>query len=97
MGQKVNPIGFRTGVMLGWKSRWYASKQQFKELLLEDQKIRNFIKRHPKKAQYRHAGIAKIEVGQRRRLWIWTHDIVDWLRLWAWSWCAGTPWRPGSR
>ena len=66
MGQKVNPIGFRTGVMLGWKSRWYASKQQFKELLLEDQKIRHFIKRHPKKAQYRHAGIDKIEIERTR-------------------------------
>ena len=31
MGQKVNPVGFRTGIMEGWKSRWYASKQEFKE------------------------------------------------------------------
>jgi len=66
MGQKVNPIGYRTGVMLGWKSRWYASKQEFKDLLLEDQKIRNFIKRHPKKAQYRHAGIDRIEIERTR-------------------------------
>lgn len=66
MGQKVNPIGYRTGIMLGWKSRWYASKQQFKELLLEDQKIRTFIKRHPQKAQYRHAGIDKIEIERTR-------------------------------
>jgi small subunit ribosomal protein S3 len=29
MGQKVNPTGFRTGVMTGWKSRWYASKKEF--------------------------------------------------------------------
>ena len=43
MGQKVNPIGFRTGVMMGWKSRWYASKQEFADLLVEDQKIRDFI------------------------------------------------------
>ena len=62
MGQKVNPIGVRTGVMIGWKSRWYASKQDFSELLLEDFKIRNFIKKHPKKSQYRQAGIDKIEV-----------------------------------
>ena len=33
MGQKVNPIGFRTGVMEDWKSRWYASKQEFASLL----------------------------------------------------------------
>ncbi len=66
MGQKVNPIGYRTGVMLGWKSRWYAPKAQFKELLLEDQRIRNFIKNHPKKTQYRHAGIDKIEIERTR-------------------------------
>ena len=40
MGQKINPIGFRTGIMLGWKSRWYASKKEFAELLVEDHKIR---------------------------------------------------------
>ena len=45
MGQKVNPVGFRTGVVLGWKSRWYASKQEFAELLLEDQKIRKLSSR----------------------------------------------------
>ena len=43
MGQKVNPVGFRTGIMLGWKSRWYASKKEFADLLMEDQKIRKFI------------------------------------------------------
>ena len=57
MGQKVNPIGFRTGVMMGWKSRWYASKQDYAALLIEDQKIRHFVKKHPKKSQYRQAGI----------------------------------------
>lgn len=66
MGQKVNPIGFRTGVMIGWKSRWYASKKDFAELLLEDRKIRHFIKKHPKKTQYRQAGIDKIEVERTR-------------------------------
>lgn len=66
MGQKVNPIGFRTGIVLGWKSRWYASKQEFAELLLEDQKIRNFVKNHPKKQQYRNAGIDKIEIERTR-------------------------------
>ena len=66
MGQKVNPIGYRTGVVLGWKSRWYASKQDFAALLLEDQKIRKFIKNHPKKTQYRNAGIDKIEIERTR-------------------------------
>lgn len=66
MGQKVNPIGFRTGIMIGWKSRWYASKQEFAELLYEDLKVRDFIKKHPKKQQYRNAGIDRIEIERTR-------------------------------
>ena len=31
-------------------------------------------------------GIAKITIESRPLLWIWTHDLIDWLRLWAWSW-----------
>ena len=61
MGQKVNPIGFRTGIMEGWKSRWYASKQEFKELLIEDHRIRKFI--HDK---YKFAGIPKVEIERTR-------------------------------
>jgi len=66
MGQKVHPISYRTGVMIGWKSRWYASKQDFSELLIEDHKIRNFIKNNPKKSQYRSAGIDRIEIERTR-------------------------------
>jgi small subunit ribosomal protein S3 len=66
MGQKVNPIGYRTGVMVGWKSRWYASKKEFSELLIEDRKIREFIKNHPQKTQYRNAGIDRIEIERTR-------------------------------
>jgi small subunit ribosomal protein S3 len=43
MGQKVNPTGFRTGVTLGWKSRWFAPKSNYGEFLVEDQKIRKFL------------------------------------------------------
>jgi len=66
MGQKVNPVGFRTGVVIGWKSRWFASKQDFADLLIEDQKIRTFIKNHPKRSQYRQAGIDRIEIERTR-------------------------------
>ncbi len=67
MGQKVNPIGFRTGVMTGWKSRWYASKQEFAELLVEDQKIRNFIKkRTDSSGKPMYPMIAKIEIERTR-------------------------------
>jgi len=61
MGQKVNPIGFRTGTMLGWKSRWYAAKKEFGDLLVEDQKIRSYVKK-----KYRSAGIPKIEIERTR-------------------------------
>lgn len=61
MGQKVNPIGFRTGVMLDWKSRWYASKKDFAELLVEDKKIRDYV--HSK---YKFAGIPKVEIERTR-------------------------------
>jgi len=61
MGQKVNPTGFRTGIMVGWKSRWYASKQEFSNLLLEDLKLRKFVK-----TKYRFAGIPKIEIERTR-------------------------------
>ncbi|HID77253.1 MAG TPA: 30S ribosomal protein S3 [Planctomycetaceae bacterium] len=67
MGQKVNPIGFRTGIMTGWQSRWYASKQEFAELLVEDQRIRNFIKnRKDKYGKPMYPMIAKIEIERTR-------------------------------
>lgn len=67
MGQKVNPVGYRTGIFRDWKSRWYAPKQEFASLLVEDRKIRNFIKNHPtKSASYRAAGIDRIEIERTR-------------------------------
>jgi small subunit ribosomal protein S3 len=67
MGQKVNPVGFRTGIMVGWKSRWYASKQEFADLLVEDQKIRNYVKgRKDKFGKSLYPAIAKIEIERTR-------------------------------
>ncbi|MDP9175699.1 MAG: 30S ribosomal protein S3 [Planctomycetota bacterium] len=43
MGQKVNPIGFRTGITEDWKSRWYAPKSAFGDFLVEDFKVRRHI------------------------------------------------------
>jgi small subunit ribosomal protein S3 len=43
MGQKVNPIGFRTGITEDWKSRWYAPKHAYGDFLVEDFKIRKLI------------------------------------------------------
>jgi small subunit ribosomal protein S3 len=61
MGQKVRPTGFRTGIMTDWLSHWYASKQDFAELLVEDQKIRRFIKR-----RYGRSGISRIKIERTR-------------------------------
>ena len=65
MGQKVNPVAFRVGVMETWSSRWYASKGEFAEFLLEDKKIRDFIAKHPTQ-NYKAAGIDKIEIERTR-------------------------------
>ena len=46
MGQKVNPVGFRLGVNRGWDSVWYAKKKDFGNYLIEDYKIREYIKKN---------------------------------------------------
>lgn len=61
MGQKVRPTGFRTGIMVDWLSNWYASKQEFAELLVEDQKIRRFVRK-----RYKDAGISKVRIQRTR-------------------------------
>jgi small subunit ribosomal protein S3 len=61
MGQKIRPTGFRTGIMVDWSSNWYASKQDFSELLIEDTKIRKFVK-----GKYGSAGISKIRIHRTR-------------------------------
>ncbi len=45
MGEKVNPHGYRVGVIKDWDSRWYADKKSFGDLLVEDHKIRVFVKK----------------------------------------------------
>ena len=57
MGQKVNPIGFRLGITTSWDSKWYAEKNRYTELLHEDVKIRDLIKK-----SFYQAGISKIEI-----------------------------------
>jgi len=45
MGQKVNPIGFRLGNTFSWSSLWYADKSQYQNVVLEDHKIRTFLRK----------------------------------------------------
>ncbi len=61
MGQKVNPIGLRLGIVKTWESRWYAGKQ-YSNYILEDHNIRKFIKK-----RLYHAGISRIEIERSTR------------------------------
>jgi len=56
LGQKINPIGFRLGVIRDWDSIWFsAKKRNYTETLLEDVQLRKFVKAHLK-----HAGVARV-------------------------------------
>ncbi|MCJ7615735.1 MAG: 30S ribosomal protein S3 [Desulfobacterales bacterium] len=69
MGQKVNPIGLRLGIVKTWESKWYAGKN-YSDYILEDYNIRKFIKK-----KLYHAGISRIEIersGKRVKLRIFT-------------------------
>ena len=69
MGQKVNPISLRLGIVKTWESRWYAGKN-YADYILEDFNIRKFLKK-----KLYHAGIARIEIersAKRVRLRIYT-------------------------
>ncbi|NLU35859.1 MAG: 30S ribosomal protein S3 [Clostridiales bacterium] len=57
MGQKVNPHGLRVGIIKDWDARWFASKKEFADYLVEDVKLREMIKK-----KLYHAGISKIEI-----------------------------------
>jgi small subunit ribosomal protein S3 len=69
LGQKVNPIGLRLGIVKTWESRWYAGKE-YADYILEDYNIRKFLKK-----KLYHAGVARIEIersSKRVRLQIFT-------------------------
>ena len=55
MGQKVNPHGLRVGVIKDWDSKWYADKNNFADNLIEDNKVRTFVKK-----KLYAAGISKV-------------------------------------
>jgi small subunit ribosomal protein S3 len=69
LGQKVNPIGMRLGIVKTWESRWYADKN-YADYILEDFNIRKFLKK-----KLFHAGVSRIEIersAKRIRLRIFT-------------------------
>jgi small subunit ribosomal protein S3 len=57
MGQKIHPIGLRLGIIKDWDGRWFAQKKEYAGLVLEDLKIRKFVKK-----RLYASGIAKIEI-----------------------------------
>jgi small subunit ribosomal protein S3 len=57
MGRKVHPYGFRLGYIKDWKARWYAERQEYADLLIEDIEIRKYIRN-----ELGHAGISTIEI-----------------------------------
>lgn len=65
MGQKTSPIGFRTGITLGWRSTWYASKDNYGVFLLEDARIRDYVdgkfNRQPP-----YAAVSKVQIARTR-------------------------------
>jgi small subunit ribosomal protein S3 len=60
MGQKINPISFRIGVNRTWSSQWYADKRSYGNFLLEDVRIRDFVKK-----KLYHTGVPEIKIERR--------------------------------
>lgn len=70
MGRKVHPLGFRLGIIKDWQARWFATGEEYADLLQEDLNIRQLIR-----DEMGHAGISKIEIERfpkRVSLTIWT-------------------------
>ncbi len=61
MGQKVNPYGFRLGVTTDWKSRWIADGKEYTDSLVEDWKIRDYLRR-----QLERAAVSRVEIERTR-------------------------------
>ena len=61
MGQKVNPYGFRLGITTDWKSRWFAEDEEYKDLLVEDWKIRDYLR-----TELLRAMVSRVEIERTR-------------------------------
>ena len=61
MGQKVNPYGFRLGITTDWKSRWFATREEYRDFVIEDWQIRKYLM-----DELPHAAISRIEVERTR-------------------------------
>ena len=61
MGQKINPVGYRVGISKNWSSRWYTSKKDYANLLIEDKKIRDFLNEKLSTAGLKNVEIERTE------------------------------------
>lgn len=68
MGQKVNPNGFRLGITHSWPSTWFARGRKYRELMLQDMRIKNFLKK-----KLADGGISKIEIDRNKKTAIIIH------------------------
>src|SRR5262249_28167210 len=68
MGQKINPYGFRLGLTTDWKSRWFAEDQLYTDKLVEDWKIRDYLKR-----ELVRAAVGRVEIERKDTLHVYVH------------------------
>src|SRR6187399_216897 len=62
MGQKVNPVGIRLGIVKDWSSRWYASAKEYSDTLIADLKVRDYLRK-----KLSQAGISRIQIDRPAR------------------------------
>ena len=72
MGQKINPIGFRLGINRGWDSTWFAKKKDFGKYLIEDFKMREYIKKN-----ITNSGVSEIIIERSSNKIIYAHSFGD--------------------
>ena len=61
MGQKIHPYGFRLGITTEWKSRWFADRDEYRDFVIEDWKVRDYLM-----TQLPHAAISRVEIERTR-------------------------------
>jgi len=77
MGQKVHPTGFRLGISTDYSSKWYANSKDFSAYLLEDYRIRDYLK-----AELKNASVSKIVIERPTKEAIITIYTTTWDSYW---------------
>lgn len=69
MGQKVNPNGFRIGITHSWPSTWFATKDRYRSMFLDDVRIRRFLEK-----KFKDAGVSLIEIDRGKKITVLVHS-----------------------